>query len=150
MAKRGSLSTFVLGAVTMPLDRGDYRVEHASFPLAFFEQAGRPLLVHATAWNRLDISDPVNWAVTDRAFGAPPPGMALPEHDLNYFHGNPRRLAGSVVDRRQRLGLGAGGIPGLGALSVGARRTFGKRNTARPNDDSANRGPTGMGHVLGR
>lgn len=43
---------------TMKLARGNYHTEHCRFPLAFFKADDRQLLIHATDWNRLDISDP--------------------------------------------------------------------------------------------
>ncbi|MGI9517628.1 MAG: hypothetical protein ACR2NP_11315 [Pirellulaceae bacterium] len=41
----------------MPLQREDYHSKNCSFPLAFIERDGRPLLIHSTKWNRLDITD---------------------------------------------------------------------------------------------
>lgn len=70
---------------TMNLDRGDYHPETQPFPLAFFAHDGRDLLVHATAWNRLEISDPQNGTLLT-------PRAALNyedknSHYLDYFHG---------------------------------------------------------------
>lgn len=47
--------------VTMTLDKKEsYASERIPFPAAFFLHQGRNLLVHATNWNQLDISDPTN------------------------------------------------------------------------------------------
>lgn len=66
------------GTITMHLDRGDYCVEHYEFSCAFVDDGGRSLLVHATHWNRLDISDPsTGELLTPRDTAG---------HDLDYFH----------------------------------------------------------------
>jgi hypothetical protein len=76
------------GRATMTLDRGGYRVEHSNFPAAFFVSEGRLRLVHATDWNRLDISDPrTGTLLTDRAPTSDRKGEERPEHCLDYFHG---------------------------------------------------------------
>lgn len=41
---------------TQALKRGDYHVGHCTWPIAFFERASVPHLVHGTDWNRLDIT----------------------------------------------------------------------------------------------
>ena len=46
------------GAVVRTLVRGEYQVENCHFPLALFEYGGRVLLLHATDWNRLDVTCP--------------------------------------------------------------------------------------------
>ena len=75
------------GAVTMPLDRGEHHVNRVAFPVAFFDRDGRPLLIHATAWNRLDISDPATGRVlTERTFERPLPEASL-VREQDYFHG---------------------------------------------------------------
>ena len=43
---------------TMKLERSDYHVQHCYFPLVFIQYYDKALLVHATDWNHLDISDP--------------------------------------------------------------------------------------------
>jgi len=45
------------GETVMALSAGDYHTEQAPLPLCFLEYEGRTLLVHATDWNRLDITD---------------------------------------------------------------------------------------------
>lgn len=58
--------------------RGDYQVDHCPFPLAWVERAGRPLLVHAVDWNRLDVVDP---RTGER------PRAGAPEEDDDHFVG---------------------------------------------------------------
>jgi hypothetical protein len=75
------------GRTTMILDRGAYRVEQTPFPAAFTAVDGQVLLVHATAWNRVDLSDPVTGTLlTPRAFPAEA-GRRFPPHYLGYFYG---------------------------------------------------------------
>ncbi len=70
----------------MHLDRGTYRVEHCRFPAAFFEHEGRVLLVHATDWNRLDISDPLTGEVITRRHPTSyEREEKRPPHYLDYF-----------------------------------------------------------------
>lgn len=47
------------GRVTMELDNTGDEEETVPFSLAFLEHAGRTLVVHRTAWHRLDVTDPV-------------------------------------------------------------------------------------------
>ena len=42
----------------MMIDRGPHDVEHARFPVVFARHRGRLVLIHGTAWNRLDVFDP--------------------------------------------------------------------------------------------
>lgn len=71
----------------MRLDRGDYHEEHCNFPLAFFENRGRLLMVHGTDWNRLDVSDPVTGTLlTERSLTSYQDGQQQPDHYLDYFH----------------------------------------------------------------
>lgn len=75
------------GAVTMKLSRGNYHNEHCRYSAAFFEHDGRTLLVHATDWNRLDVSDPrTGQLLTSRAPTAYKSGEERPAHYLDYFH----------------------------------------------------------------
>jgi hypothetical protein len=72
--------------VTMQLNRGDYHPETQPFPVAFFQNDGHDLLVHAVDWNRLEISDSQNGELL-----TPRDAMKYeterPEHYLDYFHG---------------------------------------------------------------
>lgn len=70
---RGTVIEAESGAEMLALDRGDYYAQMCRFPLAFAEYDGRPVLVHATNWNRLDVTDPATGAsLTER-------------HDVDYF-----------------------------------------------------------------
>jgi hypothetical protein len=70
----------------MLLERDDYHNEHCTFPVAFCAHEGRTLLIHATAWNRLDVSDPVTGTLlTARGPTSYSRGEERPEHYLDYF-----------------------------------------------------------------
>ena len=76
------------GAITMRLHRGDYHAEETHYPAAFFELDGEHYLVHATDWNRLDVSKPATGQrVTERTSPAIERGKPSPAHYLDYFHG---------------------------------------------------------------
>jgi hypothetical protein len=73
--------------VTMRLDRGDYHEEHCVYSVAFFVHRGRQLLVHATDWNHLDISDPATGELlTGRTIATYERDQPRPDHYLDYFH----------------------------------------------------------------
>lgn len=75
------------GLETMRLERDSYHSNISAFPVAFFEEDGRLLLVHGTGWNRLDVSDPkTGESLTGRVSPAYVSGKPLPEHYLDYFH----------------------------------------------------------------
>ncbi len=75
------------GEITHRIVRDDYHEEHCRFPLGFFEQASRLLLVHATAWNRLDVSDPrTGELLTARTSPRYESSETKPPHYLDYFH----------------------------------------------------------------
>lgn len=75
------------GEATMSLGRDTYHIEHSSFSIAFFEYDGRLLLVHSTAWNRLDISDPYTGELISQRPDPPyERGEPNSEHYLDYFH----------------------------------------------------------------
>lgn len=72
--------------VTMTLVRGDYYNEHCKFPVAFAEHGAEQLVVHATDWNRLDISDASSGRLlTPRQPTSYREGQDLPAHYLDYF-----------------------------------------------------------------
>ncbi|QSQ17698.1 hypothetical protein [Myxococcus landrumensis] len=73
---RGVVVELASGAVKLALDRGDYHVEHCEFSVAFFRDGDRTLVVHATAWNRLDVTDPATGELLTRR----------EPHELDYFH----------------------------------------------------------------
>jgi hypothetical protein len=75
------------GCITMLLDRKTYHNENCNFSIAFIEHNNRTLIIHATDWNRLDISDPkTGQLLTDRAPTQYKTGEPRPEHYLDYFH----------------------------------------------------------------
>jgi hypothetical protein len=74
--------------VTMRLDRGGYHPETTPFPITFAAVDGETVLVHATEWNRLDLSDPATGTLlTPRTIALPDNDKPRPDHDLDYFHG---------------------------------------------------------------
>lgn len=85
--RHGAVFDLRTGRRTMHLDRGDYYPGTTPFPCAFITLDGRTLLVHGTAWNRLDMSDPATGELlTARDFPVEE-GRRAPEHSLDYFHG---------------------------------------------------------------
>jgi hypothetical protein len=74
------------GRVTMRILRDNYHEKHCQFPIAFFALGGRLHLAHATAWNRLDVSDPATGELLTARHIAPYEKDARPEHYLDYFH----------------------------------------------------------------
>ncbi|MGW4381804.1 hypothetical protein [Kitasatospora sp. NPDC004531] len=79
----GTVVDLAGGAPELRLDGGDYCCDTVPFALAFVEHGGRPLVVHRTDWNRLDVTDLASGELltTRRS----PDGEE--EHDLDYFHG---------------------------------------------------------------
>ncbi|MBO0871582.1 MAG: hypothetical protein J2P15_23770, partial [Micromonosporaceae bacterium] len=74
------------GRVTLELDGGDDHPDTVRFSLAFAD-FGEHVVVHRTAWNRLDVSDAVTGApLTEREPTQYVDGEA-PPHYLDYFHG---------------------------------------------------------------
>ncbi len=60
------------------LKRGNYCVEHCSFPIAFFDNKNQTFLIHGTDWNRLDITNlETDELLTDRIVDC--------DTDSNYF-----------------------------------------------------------------
>lgn len=74
------------GRLLMSLDRGNYHTEQCKYPLAFFERGERTLLVHATEWNRLDVSDPRTGELLTSRPSPRYDGKQRPPHYLDYFH----------------------------------------------------------------
>lgn len=86
--KHGAVIDLTSGDVTMRLDGGDYHPETVPFSLAFATADGREVLVHRTAWNRLDASDPQSGQLlTDRGPTSYQRDEPRPDHYLDYFHG---------------------------------------------------------------
>lgn len=84
---RGVVLDLAGGEVVLELQRGDYHVNVSRFPLAWIERQGRPLLVHASDWNRLDVTDPRTLErLTARESPQLAGGEGRPAHYLDYFH----------------------------------------------------------------
>lgn len=87
--RHGAVLDLADGRTTMPLDGGGYRPDTVPFGAAFAEHEGRTVLVHRTAWNRVDVSDPATGALLT-ARETPEGGSAKdpqPPHYIDYFHG---------------------------------------------------------------
>jgi hypothetical protein len=94
-AGKGVVVDLTAGRPTMWLDRGGYHVQHYSFAIAFLETDGQPVLVHATDWNRLDLSDPATGRLlTERGPTSYRRGEPRPIHYLDYFHAGLRPSPG--------------------------------------------------------
>jgi hypothetical protein len=84
----GQVIDLTTGSVALHLDGGDYHPETVPLSLAFIEHAGKTLVIHRTAWNRLDVSDPgTGELLTGRGPTAYRQGEERPLHYLDYFHG---------------------------------------------------------------
>ncbi len=87
LGRYGLIVDLETGRATMLLDRGDYHEDVSHFSIAFFSSDGRTLLVHATGWNRLDISDPATGELlTPRGPTSYIEDEPRPAHYLDYFH----------------------------------------------------------------
>jgi hypothetical protein len=84
---KGAVIDLSTGRTTMSIYREDYYAEHCPFPLAFVQKDSKSLLIHATQWNRLDLSDPeTGELLTVRPSPKLEAGKGRPEHYLDYFH----------------------------------------------------------------
>ena len=76
------------GEVTLRLDNGDYHADTVPFSACFVRHNERDVLIHRTAWNRLDASDPATGRLlTERHIDSWGRNKPEPAHGLNYFHG---------------------------------------------------------------
>lgn len=67
--------------------RKNYHEDSCNYSIAFFEKNNRTLLIHATNWNRLDVSDAeTGQLLTERVPTPYKQGEPRPEHSLDYFH----------------------------------------------------------------
>ncbi len=75
------------GSMIRALDGGNYHCDTVPFSLAFVEVDGQTLLIHRSAWNRLDLVNcDSGLLLSNRSFpGKGEPGFE--EHHLDYFHG---------------------------------------------------------------
>jgi len=86
--RHGQVIDLVTGEVTLTLDGGDYHNDTVPFSITFAEVRNKAVVVHRTAWNRLDISDPATGqSLTPRQPTSFRHGEPEPEHYLDYFHG---------------------------------------------------------------
>lgn len=84
--QRGLVIEVASSRITMALDGGDYHPNTVPFSVCFVTH-DRSVLVHRTAWNRLDASDPATGELlTDRMLPELR-GEKCPPHYLDYFHG---------------------------------------------------------------
>jgi len=84
---KGAVIDLSTGRTTMSLLREDYCAEHCPFPLAFVQRDSKWLLIHATQWNRLDVSDPeIGELLTGRSLPQLEAGKPRSEQNLDYFH----------------------------------------------------------------
>lgn len=75
------------GEQKMTLHRDGYHNDVSPFPVAFFIDKARTLLVYSPEWNRLDIFDPFTGIVlTERSHPPYQKGDPRPDHYLDYFH----------------------------------------------------------------
>ncbi|HEY0188858.1 MAG TPA: hypothetical protein VGC67_15305 [Cellulomonas sp.] len=75
------------GRTTMRITAVDHHAETVELSVAVLRHRGRQVVLHRTAWNRLDASDALTGALlTERAPAASDDG-ARSERDLDYFHG---------------------------------------------------------------
>jgi hypothetical protein len=76
------------GRTTLTLDNQGGHEETVPFSLAFARGGERDVVVHRTAWNRLDVSDARTGALlTARSHAEPAQDGTPSEHHLDYFHG---------------------------------------------------------------
>jgi hypothetical protein len=76
------------GKVTLMLDGDEYRPDTVPFSFAFAYWQGRVVVIHRTAWNRLDLSDASNGELlSKRGPTSYRDGEQRPQHYLDYFHG---------------------------------------------------------------
>jgi hypothetical protein len=75
------------GRRTLRLQRDGYWNHFSPFSAAFVQNKGKTLLLHATAWNRLDISDAATGELwTERSPTSYEDDESRPPHYLDYFH----------------------------------------------------------------
>ena len=83
----GIVVEVLTGRLTMQLDGGDYHENTVPFSACFVPFQGRDVLVHRTAWNRLDVADPATGeSLTERDMESVE-AEKLKEYHLDYFHG---------------------------------------------------------------
>ena len=89
--QKGIVVEVLSGTITMHLDGGDYHEDTVPFSTCFVRFEGRNIVVHRTAWNRLDAADPkTGESLTERYIAPYETAGRRPEHYLDYFHGQLR------------------------------------------------------------
>jgi hypothetical protein len=84
----GMLIETSCGRIITHLNGGNYFEETVPFSACFIQFEGQNLLIHRTAWNRLDVTDPVSGKIiTNRLIAPYDSAEKRPEHYLDYFHG---------------------------------------------------------------
>lgn len=87
-AQYGQVFDLHSGKIIKDIDRGAYHQNVTPFSIAFVEYLGMQLLVHATSWNRLDITNlDTGMPVTERPSPEYQRGESRSDHYLDYFHG---------------------------------------------------------------
>jgi len=85
--QQGAVLDLCAGRITMNLRRDEHHEDVSVFPLALAEFDDRLLVIHGTAWNRLDVSDTrTGVLLTQRQPTSWKQGEPRPPHDLDYFH----------------------------------------------------------------
>lgn len=86
--RHGQVIDLRSGKTTLRLDGGDYHPETVPFSFTFAIWQGQSVVIHRTAWNRLDISDAsTRGLLSDRDRTSYRSGEQRPQHYLDYFHG---------------------------------------------------------------
>lgn len=97
----GQVFDTVSQCVTLQLNAEDYHANTVAFSACFITRQGRDVIVHRTAWNRLDASDAATGELlTAREPTAYKNDEPRPEHYLDYFHGElyPNPSCTSIAD----------------------------------------------------
>ncbi len=82
----GAVLDLADGRLTQSFVRDGYHEEHCDFSLAFVERAGRTLVIHPPAWNRLDVSDAATGELLTPRGPTSYQDNVAPPHYLDYFH----------------------------------------------------------------
>jgi hypothetical protein len=86
--RHGQVIDLRSGQITLTMDGGQYHHETVPFSFAFACWPGRVVVVHRTAWNRLDVSDASSGQLlSERSPTSYRAGEERPPHYLDYFHG---------------------------------------------------------------
>ena len=83
----GQVIDLQTGKVTLNLDAGDYHPETVPFSFAFVRWQERVVVIHRTAWNRLDVSEASTGHLLSDRPTSYRTGEQRPQHYLDYFHG---------------------------------------------------------------